>query len=101
MELFDKIGAVYSKKLTGPGGQVLVFQPFPKIFGKHSEARGGSAMGLSGSDHDRFVLEISSIYTNKADDDVIQEWGKAFTDKLEEHLKVQTVSRLTMSFYTN
>ncbi len=68
-----------------------MLQPFPKLFGKHADARGGNAMGLTGTDHDRFVLEIASLYANKADDETVQAWGKAFTDKLLEDLGAMKV----------
>lgn len=44
------------------------FQPWPKIFGKHAEAAGGNAMGLT-EDIDRIVLEIQVSWSDAADDD--------------------------------
>ena len=67
-------------------------QPFPRAFGRLAEENGGNAMGLKGSDHDRLVLEIESIYTNKADDDTISAWSKEITDRLTIYMKDVTVS---------
>jgi hypothetical protein len=54
----------------------VVLQPFPRAFGKTSEKRGGNAMGLSKTDHDRFVLEIAGVYSKKEDDELMQAWGR-------------------------
>jgi hypothetical protein len=96
--LFEQVGAEYTKKLQGVGGQTLVIQPFPKIFGKHSEARGGNALALSSTDHDRFVLEIAGLYSNKLDDALMIEWGRKFTNKLLEDLKIATVGIILFTF---
>jgi hypothetical protein len=77
----------FTKRLQGVGAMGVIFQPFPKIFGRHAEAAGGNAMGLSGKDADRFVLELPGLYINKGDEEVIQEWGQEFTRMLEERLK--------------
>lgn len=45
------------------------FQPWPAVIAKHSEERGGNAMGLTGDDIDRVVLEIQVSWTDAADDD--------------------------------
>jgi hypothetical protein len=76
----------------------VIFQPFPKSIGAASDARGGNAMGLSGSDHDRFVLEIATIYTNKADDDLVKAMVRDITATLslklsEEKEKAKSVGR--------
>ena len=47
----------------------ITCQPFPKIIGKHSEDRGGNAMGLSGTDPDRMILEIQSTWRSSKDDE--------------------------------
>jgi hypothetical protein len=90
-DLWIEISKSYNKKLKGYGGIGLVLQPFPRAFGKATDKRGGNAMGLSASDHDRFVLEIPGIYTSKADDETMQAWGKEFTDKLTARVKALTV----------
>lgn len=65
----------------------MVMQPFPSAFGKATEERGGNSMGLTGKDHARFVLEIAGIHTHKADDNLMLETGKAFTDQLAAKVK--------------
>jgi hypothetical protein len=44
-------------------------------------------MGLSGQDHDRYVLEIAGVYSSKDDDDLMQAWGGEFTSHLTSRLK--------------
>lgn len=98
-DIFTKVSAPYLKKLKGYASIGLVLQPFPHNFGKASEERGGNAMGLSGKDHDRYVIEIPGIYSNKADDEVMQAWGREFTEKVTEHLKATAVSGNERSGY--
>jgi FAD/FMN-containing dehydrogenase len=76
-----------TKKLKGFGGLGIVLQPFPRAFGKASDERGGNAMGLSGKENDRFVLEIAGVYNSKDDDEQMQAWGREFTDQLTSRLK--------------
>ncbi|KAF2396177.1 FAD-binding domain-containing protein [Trichodelitschia bisporula] len=68
-------------------GSTLAFQPFPNSMGKATETKGGNAMGLKGSDHTRFVIEIAGIYSRKADDDVVQEMSREYTQVLTEQLQ--------------
>jgi hypothetical protein len=91
-DIFTNVSAKYSTMFKGYGGLGLVFQPFTRGFGKAADARGGNAMGLTGSDHDRYVLEMPGLYTSKEDDNVIQAWGKEFEDQVMERLKVVTVN---------
>jgi hypothetical protein len=41
----------------------IALQSFPDLIGKGTEARGGNAMGLTGSDGGRFITELSFLYT--------------------------------------
>jgi hypothetical protein len=68
----------------------LAFQPFNHIVGKSTEERGGNSMGLKGSDGDRFVIEIAGIYFRPADDKLVQDMGREFTDKLYAELADMT-----------
>lgn len=45
-------------------------QPFPSIIGKHSEENGGNAMGISGDDIDRVLLEIQCSWSSDDDDEI-------------------------------
>lgn len=47
----------------------IAFQSFPNLIGKQSEANGGNAMGLKGSDSPRFIVEQSYLYSGGASDD--------------------------------
>ena len=62
----------------------LAFQPFPRTIGKATQARGGNSMGLTASDHDRFIIEIAGIYRNKADDELVQSAAKEFTTTIKQ-----------------
>jgi hypothetical protein len=86
-DMFANVSATYKTKLKGMGGLGIVLQPFPRVFGKFSAERGGNAMGLSHLDSDKYVLEIAGVYQKKEDDELMQRWGKEFTDQLSSHLK--------------
>lgn len=43
-------------------------------------------MGLRGSDHNRFILEITSLWQNKADVEILPGLAKKLTDELEKQL---------------
>jgi len=43
-------------------------------------------MGLTANDKDRFILEIAGVYTQGADDQLVQDMGKEFTDTLTKQL---------------
>ncbi len=58
------------------------FQPFPSVIGKHSQERGGNAMGISGSDPDRVLLEIQCSWSSRSDDAVFRDVSKKLTDWL-------------------
>ncbi|EMR62515.1 putative fad dependent protein [Eutypa lata UCREL1] len=60
------------------------FQPFPSIIGQHSQDKGGNAMGLSGSDPDRLILELQCSWSDSDDDEVLYEMSRQMTDWLEE-----------------
>jgi len=44
-------------------------------------------MGLSLLDSDKYVLEIAGVYQKKEDDEVMQSWGRDFTNQLSSRLK--------------
>ena len=45
-------------------------QPFPALIGKHSQDNGGNAMGISGDDIDRILLEIQCSWSSDDDDEI-------------------------------
>jgi hypothetical protein len=59
------------------------FQPFPSLIGQHSEERGGNAMGLSGSDPDRLILELQCSWASALDDNTVYNLTREVTDWLE------------------
>lgn len=59
------------------------FQPFPAIIGAESEKRGGNAMGISGSDPDRLLLELQCSWATKKDDEVLKDMSRDFTSWLD------------------
>lgn len=62
------------------------FQPLPAVIGKHSEAKGGNAMGLSGSDPDRIILIFQGAWNLPVDDAIAYDLGKQITDWVEQSL---------------
>ncbi|KPM39395.1 hypothetical protein AK830_g7156 [Neonectria ditissima] len=86
-EITDKMTELLGDYLSDPfhlTAQCSVdFQPLPSIVGKHSEHRGGNAMGLSGSDGDRLILELQCAWTDEDDDSVLPSVTKDLTDWIE------------------
>ncbi|KAM5345972.1 hypothetical protein ACJ41O_011833 [Fusarium nematophilum] len=62
--------------------------PLPSIVGKHSQDRGGNAMGLSGTDGNRLILELQCAWTNKADDEVLPAITRDLTAWVETRIPV-------------
>lgn len=58
-------------------------QPFPAIIGKHSEDRGGNAMGISGDDIDRILLEIQCSWSSDKDDEIFHDVSRELVEWLE------------------
>lgn len=85
-EIRDKLAEIAAPFLTilRPTSQFsLDFQPLPSIIGKISESKGGNAMGLTGSDPDRLILEIQGSWILPSDDTEGYSIGKQLTDWLE------------------
>ncbi|KAF1813617.1 FAD-binding domain-containing protein [Eremomyces bilateralis CBS 781.70] len=69
--------------------QTIAIQPLPSLFGKHSQAAGGNAMGLTGSDGPRYIIELSSIWgspQNGTDDQTIYGLATQVTKYAERSL---------------
>jgi hypothetical protein len=64
----------------------LAFQALPNTVGKASEERGGNAMGLSGKDQPRFILEIAGVWNSKADDETMWSMARQLTESLTGEL---------------
>lgn len=62
------------------------FQPLTSIIGKHSEQRGGNAMGLTKNDPDRIILELQCSWTDKAQDDIVPQFTRDLTDWIETRI---------------
>lgn len=67
-----------------PATNTVSLQPFPSAIGRHSEAAGGNAMGLSGSDPDRLVVEIQCMWHKPEEDEVLRDVSRAMAAWLEE-----------------
>jgi hypothetical protein len=81
------------------------FQPFPAIIGKESEKRGGNALGISGSDPDRLLLELQCSWAAKSDDEVLKGMSREFTAwlnaKVEEWLAEEGMGDLYLPLLMN
>lgn len=62
------------------------FQPFPSKIGAESQKRGGNALGISGHDPDRFLLEFQCSWALPSDDPILLEMSRSITAWLEEKL---------------
>ena len=85
-EIRDKLAEIATPFLNilRPTSQWSVdFQPLPSIIGKISESKGGNAMGLTGSDPDRLILEIQGSWLLPSDDTEAYSISKQLTDWLD------------------
>lgn len=86
-EIFNKWESLLEDHLEDPlrfTAQCSIdFQPFPAVIGKHSEERGGNAMGLEGDDIDRVVLEIQCSWTSRKDDELFNAASADMVDWLK------------------
>ncbi|KAF5011507.1 hypothetical protein FDECE_2379 [Fusarium decemcellulare] len=84
IDKMDELSAGYLGKLSHLTSQCSVdFQPLPSIVGKHSEHRGGNAMGLSGNDGDRLILELQCAWGDEDDDDILPDATRDLTAWIE------------------
>ena len=60
------------------------FQPLPAAIGKATEKRGGNAIGFTGSDPDRILLELQCAWTDKKYDEVMPQFSKDLTSWIED-----------------
>ncbi|QPC78028.1 hypothetical protein HYE68_008780 [Fusarium pseudograminearum] len=75
----------YFKRLRGLASQCSVdFQPMPAAIGKHTEERGGNAIGFTASDPDRVLLEIQCAWIEKRFDGMVRQFSKDLTAWIEE-----------------
>ncbi|KAL1644043.1 hypothetical protein SLS61_008976 [Didymella pomorum] len=88
-EIRDKLAEIATPFLNvlRPLSQFSVdFQPLPSLIGKISESKGGNAMGLTGSDPDRLILEIQGSWALPSDDTAGYSVSKQLTDWLDEQV---------------
>lgn len=88
-EIRDKLTDIATPFLNvlRPTSQFSVdFQPLPSLIGKISESKGGNAMGLTGSDPDRLILEIQGSWSLPGDDAEGYSVSKRLTDWLDDQV---------------
>jgi hypothetical protein len=61
----------------------IAFQPFGPLIGRQSEKRGGNAMGLTGKDPARFIVEIAFLWKDKTLDADIDRLSKEFAHAIQ------------------
>jgi hypothetical protein len=95
-EISDKFTSLVSGYLNSPlrlTSQCSIdFQPFPGVIGKHTEERGGNAMGLTGDDPDRLLLEIQCSWAGAGDDDIFNDASRELVEWLESKVPEWTGS---------
>ncbi|KAF4333310.1 6-hydroxy-d-nicotine oxidase [Fusarium beomiforme] len=84
---FRKITKTYFKNLRGLASQCSVdFQPLPSSIGKHTEERGGNAIGFTANDPNRVLLEIQCAWIEPRYDDTVRQFSKDLTAWIEDKL---------------
>ncbi|KAH9905709.1 FAD-binding domain-containing protein [Xylariomycetidae sp. FL2044] len=86
-ETRDQWSSILAPHLSNPlnvGSQCSIdFQPFPSTIGAASDAAGGNAMGISGSDPDRLLLELQCMWASGTDDAEIYAMSREMTAWLD------------------
>ncbi|MBE3047326.1 hypothetical protein IMZ48_33360 [Candidatus Bathyarchaeota archaeon] len=86
-EITDKFTALVQEPLKGllkiTAQCSIDYQPFPAIIGKHSQDAGGNAMGITGEDIDRVLLEIQCSWSSADDDEIFNDASKDLVKWLE------------------
>jgi hypothetical protein len=93
----ETMGPLFKKSASTQGTMAL--QRFNNLIGKASEKRGGNAMGLTGNDAPRFIIEIAFMYTNKTLDAEVLRLSKVFGDRVEALAKKKSVGSVMASKY--
>ncbi|KAK6519206.1 hypothetical protein TWF281_003895 [Arthrobotrys megalospora] len=92
LEISNKMRDITKNFLSNPfrlTSQCSVdFQPLSSVVGKHTEDRGGNAMGLTGSDPDRIILEIQCSWSDKNDDETMRQFSRDLTSWIESMIPV-------------
>lgn len=87
-EKWKEVTAPYLNNLLSLTSQCSVdFQPFPSKIGEESQKRGGNAMGISGNDGDRILLEFQCAWPFKSDDSRLWDMSRDITNWLEGKLQ--------------
>lgn len=98
-EISEKFTSLIEKYLKNPLRLIsqcsIDFQPFNAVIGKHSQDRGGNAMGISGDDPDRILLEIQCSWSSEGDDDIFVAASQDLVDWLETKVPSWTGGRNT------
>lgn len=85
-EIFAKYTDLLRPYLPDPFHPVpacsIDFQPLNHVIGQHSQEAGGNAMGISGSDPDRIIIEIQCSWTLASDDQLLHDISRDLTEWL-------------------
>ncbi|GAB0134519.1 hypothetical protein EsDP_00002886 [Epichloe bromicola] len=85
-EISSKFTALLRPYLANPLHPItqcsLDFQPLSRAIGQHSQSAGGNAMGISGSDPDRIIIEVQCSWTLASDDAILARVTRDLTEWL-------------------
>jgi hypothetical protein len=76
----------------------IALQPFGPLIGAKSQLNGGNAMGLTGNDPPRVIIEIAFLWGNKSSDADVARLSKSFADKVQERVKSKMASTFTSTY---
>jgi hypothetical protein len=77
----------------------IAFQPFGPLIGAQSEKRGGNAMGLTGRDPARFIVEIAFLWKDKSLDADIARLSKEFWQKVQARGRAIAAKSSAKNYY--
>jgi hypothetical protein len=77
----------------------IALQPFGPLIGRQSEKRGGNAMGLTGSDPARFIVEIAWLWKDKSLDADIARLSKEFAQKVQARGRAIAAKSSAKNYY--
>lgn len=85
--IYQEIHDYWSSIVSGSGTVTeqcsIDFQPVPSVIGQRSEARGGNAIGISGSDPNRLFLELECAWGSGLDDAAVYDITRQVTAWLQ------------------
>jgi hypothetical protein len=97
-QTWTNLTAQWSMRHPAVSGTIAI-QPFSGLIGAQSEKRGGNAMGLTGADPARFIVEISFLWKDKSLDADVARLSKEFERTIQARGKAIAAQSSAKNYY--